>query len=238
MASDTWDPDSLAKLSRLRGTTGFPTTRWSLVLDAAEQQEPALQALFAAYWPPMYAFARRSGDDPEVAADLIQDLFASVLDRQDLTQVDPARGRFRSWLLGALKHLRANRRVRERAAKRGGGAVAVPLEDAERTYAIASPDASPEELYDRLWAQQILQTARDRTLDGARPLVRDLGPLLEDLDVPSYAVLAARHATSEGAVKVAAHRLRRRYEAMIEAVIRETVADGELLFAEKNALGL
>src|SRR5688572_22648712 len=105
--------------------SGFATTRWSIVLAAGRQATPdaraALSTLCATYWPPLYAYLRRSGCAPDEAEDVVQGFFARLLDKGDLTQVAPERGRFRSFLLAAIKHFLANERDRARAAKRGGG---------------------------------------------------------------------------------------------------------------------
>src|SRR5436190_6508851 len=142
----------------------FATTRWSVVIAA--QQEPtdladeALETLCRTYWYPLYAFVRRQGHAPHDAQDLTQEFLARLVEKDWLAGVAPERGRFRSWLLAAMKHFLAKEWRDSQREKRGGGATFVPLEtgDAEERYAHepAAP-RSAEELYDRRWALDLLE---------------------------------------------------------------------------------
>ncbi len=142
----------------------FETTHWSLVLAARDRDTPeaeaALADLCAAYWYPLYAFVRRKGHDPEHAADLTQEFFARLLEKDYLRSVDRSRGRFRSFLLAACSHFLANERDRERARKRGGGRppVSIDVRDAEGRY-LAEPShgLTAERLFERRWALTLLE---------------------------------------------------------------------------------
>lgn len=217
----------------------FETTRWSVVLAAGSAPEAerraALESLCAASWPPLYAFARRDGAPPEAAADLVQGFFADLLGRDGIGAADPERGRFRTYLLAAFRHYRSRVREKERAAKRGGGAVPIRLdvEIGERGY-LAEPadDRTPERIYARRWALGLLDRVLGRLAgeyDGARAaLFAELRPrLTAGGDAPPLAAVAARLGMGVGAVKVALHRMRRRYRDLLRAAIAETVSSPE-----------
>jgi RNA polymerase sigma-70 factor (ECF subfamily) len=212
---------------------GFCTTHWSLVLAArgdTARAQPALAALCHAYWYPLYAFVRRQGVAPHDAQDLTQEFFARLLEKEWLNAVARERGRFRSWLLAALKHFLANEWDKSRAQKRGGGLAFVSIDDtsAESRYVHEPADhTTAETLYDRRWALTLL----DRVLARLREefVVAGKAAHFEALkgtltgDRTPYAEIAATLGTSEGAVKVAVHRLRERYRDLIRAEIAETV---------------
>lgn len=215
----------------------FQTTRWSLVLrarngDAAGAQ--ALDQLLAAYWQPVYVFFRRLGADVEAAADLTQGLFTDLLARGDLAAVDPSRGRFRSFLRSCARHWWSHERERQAAHKRGGGRIAVPMErdEAEAWLGREAIDASDAEaLFERRWAETVLERAMGRLEQDERAAGRAAWfPVLRvclDGSPPSepWATLAARLGSTEGALKVAAHRLKARCRAMVIAEVRETLPD-------------
>jgi RNA polymerase sigma-70 factor (ECF subfamily) len=141
----------------------FPTTLWGRVLLAGDGSAPearaALEALCRDYWYPLYAFFRRKGLDAETAQDLVQSLFVDLLARSDLRGLDPARGRFRSYLMACSTHLLSKHRARERAARRGGGRAILSLDSltAESRYGDEpSQDLTAERLFDRRWALTVL----------------------------------------------------------------------------------
>src|SRR5262249_10511157 len=141
------------------GQSAFSTTHWSVVLQAgasdAALARAALETLCHLYWFPVYAYVRRAGEDASSAQDLTQDFFADLLARQSLCALDPARGRFRSFLLGSLRHFLANKWDRRRTQKRGGGRAPLSLDFdlAEQRYGHEPADLStPEMLYHRRWA--------------------------------------------------------------------------------------
>ena len=151
------------------GNKRFGTTRWSLVVAAGDSRNPdyrrALEELCGAYWYPVYAFIRRSGRDPDVAQDLAQGFFAQLLEKQTLKAVDQKRGRFRSFLLAALKFYLSNEQQWRRAQKRGAGLSPIPLDadTAERNYNLEPvEEQTPETLFERRWALALLGRALDR----------------------------------------------------------------------------
>jgi RNA polymerase sigma-70 factor (ECF subfamily) len=208
----------------------FATTRWSLVLAAPQSQE-ALASLCAAYWYPLYAYVRRRGHAPEEAQDLTQEFFTRLLEKDYLRVVDRAKGRFRSFLLTACQHFLSNERDRARAQKRGGDRLHVPLiPDAEVRYAREPAHTlTPEKLFERRWALTLLDQVLIRLREewqraGKAPLFEALKTCLtgEKSAVP-YAEVAAEQGMTEGAVKVAVHRLRRRYRELLRKAIERTV---------------
>lgn len=223
-----------------RGDARFLTTRWSVVLDAGRASSPArtaaLDDLARSYWFPLYAFARRSGLAREEAADLVQEHFARILERDDLATVDPSRGKFRAWLLVGLRNALANRRARALALKRGGHIqhVSIDTDAAETRIAIEPADArAPERSYEREWALTVLERAHARLASeqahaGKSALFEALTPTLGARDdAPPHAEIAVRLDVSENAVKVALHRLRRRLGELIRDEVAGTLAPGE-----------
>ncbi len=216
----------------------FHTTHWSVVFAAGERRTPdaddALSTLCAAYWYPLYAFVRRSGYDAEAASDLTQGFFARVIEKNFLREADPQRGRFRSFLLASLKHFLSNERERERALKRGGGATLLSIEpeEGESRYAREPVDArTPDVLFERGWAVALLEHVLERLrgeldAEGKAHLFDALKPMLmgERAD-HTYREIGEGLGMSEGAVKVAVHRLRRRYRDVLEEEIGRTLAD-------------
>ena len=216
----------------------FDTTRWSIIA-AARSSDPdaaraALSTLCEAYWYPLYAFIRRWGADPESARDLTQAFFASLLERRDIEQVRPERGRFRTFLLASVKHFLLNEAARSRAAKRGGGTTPMPLtfDEAEGRYQFEPADATtPETLYERRWAltvlERVISTVRAKWQQGGRGTEFELlkTTLLGEGPAGGYAAAADQLGRTEGAVKVAVHRLRKTFRAELRAAIAETVSD-------------
>ncbi len=216
----------------------FPTTRWTLVLQAGDPHAPlaqeSLAELCGAYWYPLYAYIRRRGNGPELSKDLTQDFFARALEKGLLAEADPSRGRFRSFLRTVCTHFLANRHDWDHARKRGGGQTILPIDsvDAEGRYALELADnLTPERIFDRSWALTLLgrvldQLGREYDSAGKAATFEVLrGMLSGDPEVDSYAAVAARLGTSEGAARVAAHRLRRRYGDLLRQEIAATVAE-------------
>ena len=218
------------------GNPAFTTTRWSAVLEAGETDSPraleALEQLCRTYWYPLYTFVRRSGHNPEDARDLTQEFFARLIAKHWVADADPARGRFRAFLLTALKRFLINEWHHGQCAKRGGGLTFISLEAvaAEERYALESPDpATPELLYDRRWAITQLEAALahlaaecQRAGEGER--FAALQPcLLGRRAERGYAVLAAQLGLTESAVKSAVHRWRLRLRELLRAEIAQTV---------------
>lgn len=227
----------------------FALTHWSVVLAAGRTDSThahvALEKLCRTYWPPIYAFVRRQGHSPHDAQDLTQEFFARLLEQKSLADVDRAKGRFRSFLLAALKHFLANEWDKVRAQKRGGGQVLIPI-DAQSLETSCGLDPADqltaERIFDRRWALTLLDQAltrlrEDYVADGKTELFAQLKATLTEASrsVP-YAEIAARLGLSEGAVKVAVHRLRGRYREVIRAEIAETVASSAEVEEEIRAL--
>jgi len=232
------EPDRRGRDDRPLMPRQFATTRWSVVLAAGEGGTPgsreALARLCEIYWYPLYAFVRRWGHTADDAQDLTQEFFARLLEKHYLGDVRRERGRFRSFLLASLKHFLLNERDRVLAQKRGGGRVLLPLEGdtAEGRYRLEPCEPStPETIFERRWAltllDRVLTHLRDEyAASDRRPLFEALrGLLTGQADTPRYAELAVRLAMTEGAVKVAVHRLRRRFGALLREEIADTVAD-------------
>lgn len=241
-----------------RPTAGaFVTTRWTVVLGATgtdtTHARTALEELCRTYWRPIYAFVRRQGHGPHDAQDLTQEFFGRLLASGSFGKVDPARGRFRSFLLASLKHFLANEWDKLRTLKRGGGFRIVPLEaEAERDETrfgvgtvVADPAgaaASPERAYDRQWALALLERVLERLRGehvqaGKTALFEQLrSTLTADRGGLPYVEIGARLGLSEGAVKVAVHRLRQRYREVLRAEIAETLESPALVEEELRDL--
>jgi RNA polymerase sigma factor (sigma-70 family) len=220
----------------LTGPPQFPTTRWTLVIAAADPQRKearsALVSLCEGYWYPLYAYVRRRGYPADQAQDLTQDFFIRVLEGRYLDRADPDKGRFRSFLLTSLKFFVADEQDRQRARKRGGGQL-VPFEFSsgeERYQREPAHNETPERIFERRWALSVLdrvvENLRNEFVLHGRPehFERLKVFLLSKSDAP-YAALAREMNTSEGALKVAIHRLRKRYRELFRQEIADTVAD-------------
>jgi RNA polymerase sigma-70 factor (ECF subfamily) len=215
----------------------FVTTRWSLVLAAGGKAAPetrtALSELCEIYWSPLYAFVRHQGHSAEDAKDLLQGFFARLLEKNELAVADPGRGRFRSWLLASVKHYLSNAWERDRAHKRGGNQVRLGGEDAER-HLDQQPDSglTPEQAYERRWAEQLLKNVlaalgEEYARGGKGPLFEKLKQTLTGEAGDSYSRLAEELGMTPSAVKVAAFRLRQRYQAMLHWEVSHTVESPE-----------
>jgi RNA polymerase sigma-70 factor (ECF subfamily) len=218
------------------GPQPFLTTRWSLVIEAGkpanETSRRALSELCETYWYPLYAFVRRRGYRREDAQDLTQAFFARLLEKQVVVAADPARGRFRSFLLGSLKNFLANEWDRERTQKRGGGRTLLSLDFTladERFVREPVTHATPEKEFERNWAVAVLERALTRLqaeyeTRGKQALFTRLKPALiaTDADEPRRA-MAADLGMTEGAVKVSLHRMRHAFRDALRAEISETV---------------
>lgn len=216
----------------------FRTTHWSVVLAArdrtSDEAQAALAALCQTYWYPLYAYVRRRGYEPADAEDLTQGFFERLLAKDYLGDLTPGLGRFRSFLLAALKHFLANAWDRGQARKRGGGCVILSLEDqdAERRYEFEPVDhGTPERLFERRWALTVLERVLGRlrgeyAASGKADLFDALkGCLSGGQGDGIYPRIAAQTGLKEGAARVAVHRLRRRYAEALRAEIVETVQD-------------
>ena len=215
----------------------FLTTHWSVVLAAGRadttRAAAALEKLCQTYWRPLYAYVRRRGRAPEDAADLTQEFFRRLLERQSLAGVHPDKGRFRSFLLAAMNHFLSDEWDKARAQKRGAAQViTVDFSEAEAWLAGAGAAfQAPEQVYERQWALALLDAVYQRleaeqAQEGKAGAFAVLRPTLAGRrEAQPYAELAHQLQMSEGAVRVAVHRLRHRYRDLLRAVIADTVAD-------------
>jgi RNA polymerase sigma factor (sigma-70 family) len=226
----------------------FPATKWSAIQRAAADPSPAslaaLEDLCRIYWPPLYAFLRRSGHDTHGAKDLVQGYLARLLQRDDLAGVSPEKGRFRTYLLTGLRNYLVSEVRREGAQKRGGGLTSFSLDtrDAEALYSTLLADtATPDLAFDRRWAEMIL----DRALETLRQeyLQRGKDQLYEMLKssitadtAEDYASLGRRLGMTAGAVAVVIHRLRLRLRELVRAEVVQTVGSAADLEEEMRSL--
>ena len=214
----------------------FAPTRWTLVLRARGQSpeaRAALGELCEAYWTPVFRFLRGEGRDEDTARELTQEFFARLLQRDGLATVEPGRGRFRSFLLGAVKHFLADMRDHEQRLKRGGGQTLEPLAtetDTSPGLQIADPSAAPSDtFFDRQWALALMDRALRAVADefksaGKQDQFDALKPwLVGEAAALSQADVARQLGLNEGALKVAIHRLRKRFREIVRAEIGQTV---------------
>jgi RNA polymerase sigma-70 factor (ECF subfamily) len=244
MHSSVHQSDSLAA-----GAGQFALTHWSVVLAAGRSEsthaQEALEQLCVNYWHPIYFYVRRQGHSPADAQDLTQEFFARLLARNDLATVDRSKGRFRSFLLASLKHFLANEWDKAKAQKRGGGQVPLSIDGsaAESSYAFEPVErVTPDKLYERRWALALLQQVMSQLKNeyarqGKAEVFEELKVTLTgEGRMEGYAQIAERLGSSEGAIKVAAHRLRRRYRELLRAEIAHTVSGPDEIEQEIRAL--
>ena len=223
----------------------FVTTHWSVVLAAGDQAgshcAEALQTLCQTYWFPLYAFVRRQDIQPHEALDLTQGFFARLLEKQWLAAVDPARGRFRNFLMSSIKHFMSNEWARQRAKKRGGGRWHFPLDGdhAETRYRLEpQDDRSPEQVYERQWALTVLEQVMTELRQDyeTRGKGGQFDALKSCLALGSqqqpYAQLAGRLNSTEGAARVMVHRLKQQYRKILRRQIAQTVSSAEEVESE------
>ena len=218
----------------------FHTTQWSIVLSARDGQdskaEAALANLCQNYWRPLYTFLRRTGNSQHDAQDLTQSFFATLIDKDYLKSVDQEKGRFRSFLLVAIKHFVANQRAHDKALKRGGDHQRLPLDyaDAERFLA-STPTSkqSPDHEFEYNWAITVLDQALESVRDEfvATDKLQDfehLKPFLTPSDqLPTFNQLAEVLGLGEAGARSAVHRLRRRYRRTLREHVAQTVGREE-----------
>jgi RNA polymerase sigma-70 factor (ECF subfamily) len=216
--------------------SNFPTTSWSLVLAAGGNPTPdsraSLAVLFEAYWEPIYAFIRRNGYDRDRAEDFTQAFFVTMLEKNYLGDADRERGRFRSFLLAAVRHFLANEWDKAHALKRGAGQVAVSIDPAEAEawyLEEAVGPQTPDSLFERRWALSLLERVMAKLRaefagTGKEEYFDKLSLLLEgEPAAKRYEELARELGASPGALRVAVHRMRKRYRELLRAEIAETV---------------
>ncbi len=227
----------------------FASTRWTVVLSAGHKSSPqsdqALAELCRTYWYPLYAFVRRQGHSREDAEDLVQGFFARFLERNYLEQVTSERGKFRAFLLACLKHFLANEWDKATRQKRGGAAPHLSLDwqSADERYQFEPQDsASPDRLFDRAWAQALLE----RALARLKQEYKDAGKaglfeharsfLMAKSEALQHAEAAPALGLDAGALRVAVHRLRKRYREMLKEEIAQTLSDPAAVQEELRSL--
>lgn len=237
-----WKPQDSTK------SPGFSPTQWTVVLQAARNDTAgaffALSKLCEVYWYPLYAYVRRRGYSPADAQDLTQSFFASLLRRDAIAEVSPSKGKFRAFLLASLNHFLADEWDKARAQKRGEGRViGLDLASAETRFAhLGCSKLSPDKLFERQWALTLLEEVYQRLSREYQQ--KDKAALFDALrfslttakSAVAYAEIAQLLGMSEGAVKVAAHRLRQRYRQLLREQIAETVSAPEEVEAELRYL--
>lgn len=234
--------DGVEPLAQVPGL--FATTHWSVVLAAKQGDAPdartALEKLCCTYWYPLYAYVRREGYSAPDAQDLTQEFFARLLEKDYLAQVERQKGKFRSFLLAALRHFLSDQRDRARAAKRGGGAEVLSLDaqEAEERYRLEPVDRlDAEKIFERRWAMTLLEQALTRLQDesvvaGKAELFERLRDFVAGESDVSCREAAVQLGQTESAVKSAVHRLRQRYRELVREEIAHTVADPAEIDAE------
>ncbi len=233
------------------GSASFHTTHWTVVLKAAQGQEPggeaALSDLCRLYWYPLYAFARRRGHSPEDAQDLTQSFFLHLLKHRALTGVDPLKGRFRSFLLASFQNHLSDAGDSARRLKRGGDKQFVQLdaEEAEKRYRLEPVESlTAEKIFDARWAMTVLgealkQLRAEYVASGKASTFEALKVFLDhnnSMDPPSYDEVANRLQVTTTAIKTHIHRLRKRYAALLREEVGRTVSDPREIDAEIHAL--
>jgi len=231
----------------LEKNPSFTTTHWSVVKLAGDGQSPgaeaALERLCRNYWYPLYVFVRRRGHSPHDAQDLTQEFFSRLLAKEYLRAVDPAKGKFRSFLLAALEHFLANDWRRSRTQKRGGNFTLVSLEDAEQHYhQVPAAGVSAEKLFEQQWAtallDQVLQRLREEFVAAGKEKVFDeLKVYLSgEKQAMTYSMLAEKLGTTEAALKMSVCRMKQRYGELLHSEIANTVSSPEQVEAELREL--
>ncbi len=220
------------------GNSLFPNTSWGIVLAARDDESgrEAFSTLGRRYWSPIYASLRQQGFAPADAEDLVQGFFLHLVEHHTVARADPERGRFRSFLLGVLRWFLANEHERERARKRGGECVFVPIDSGEAESALQREVENHTALdlqFDREWARTLVHNAlgvlrAEYVENGQAQAYAILQPCLDPgIETPSYLTLAARLDRTEGAVKVAVHRLRGRFREVLRREVECTVATAQ-----------
>jgi RNA polymerase sigma-70 factor (ECF subfamily) len=227
----------------------FATTHWTVVLAAGQERSPqaarALEELCRTYWFPLYAYIRRRGHTKEDAEDLTQSFFARLLEKNPFARLDSEKGKFRAFLLASLKHFLSNEHDKAVTLKRGGGQshLSLDLQTADAQFQLAATNGpSPDRAFDREWALALLARVIDRlqsecAADGKARLFEHLKQFLTATQAePAQSKVAAALGMEEGAVRVAIHRLRKRYRQLLRDEIAHTLADAAMVDEEMRAL--
>jgi RNA polymerase sigma-70 factor (ECF subfamily) len=234
--------------SRSGASPKFQPTQWTLVRRAglnSAQSEDALEKLCRNYWYPIYAFIRRNGRGPHDAQDLTQEFFARFLEAKSIARADPSRGKFRTFLLGALKNFLTDAHRKASAWKRGGGYQILSFEEteAEERYRLEPVDhRTPDQFYEQRWLIELLETAMARLRDEFRAAGKERQFqvlkvfLSQEGDNDAYQAAGAELNTSGKTIAVAVHRIRRRFREVVRSAIADTVSSPEEVEEEYRSL--
>lgn len=231
----------------------FQTTRWSMVRGAAKKNtadfnapdvHQALADLCAGYWYPLYAFARRQGEQPDAAMDLTQSFFADLLEKSWINRADPQQGRFRSFLITVFRRFLSDERKRAAAAKRGGknNVVSIDAASAEQRFQLESTTVeNPADAFERQWALELLGRvyARLEAEHADKNRLEQFVALrqyLSSADGPAYEAVAQQLGMTENTVKVTVYRMRKRFRALLEEEVSQTVDSASDIQSELNEL--
>ena len=210
----------------------FPSTQWSKILQAgapsSATDSPALEELCRTYWPPLYSFLRRQGHSPHDAEDLVQGFIARLLAREDLAEVGPEKGRFRTFLLTALRNFTIKQALHNKALKRGGGkaVIAIHTDEAERLCGADLTADSPEAAFERGFAQAVVTRAFAALRSEHRARDKEeffltLAPFLDGAQPEGYEAAAAKLGIAPGTAAVTVHRMRGRLRELLRAEVRQ-----------------
>ncbi|WP_394825877.1 RNA polymerase sigma factor [Pendulispora albinea] len=238
-------------MAGIDGPAKFPSTRWTLILSARESpaaRRSAFDELLRDYWRPLYAFARRKGCDRERAEDAVQGFMVHLLERDFLSRLDPSRGRMRSYLRAAMEHYLVNLHEKERAQKRGGGALSVSLSSLSLDFELAERSLletpfEPESAFDREWALTLMERAMKKLeaefqSGQRRAPFEAVADFFRGGETPSYKDVAARHGMTIPQLKSLLHRARLRYRELVEQEAVDTVEEpGNGAFEVRELLG-
>ena len=227
----------------------FATTHWTVVLAAGRQHSPqaarALEELCRTYWFPLYAYVRRRGYAREDAEDLTQAFFTRLLEKNSFASLNAGKGKFRAFLLASVKHFLANARDKAHTLKRGGGSIPLSLDwqTADTQFQVAATgEPGPDQAFDREWAVALLARVIERlqnecAVDGKANLFEQLKLFLTaGNDEPAQGEVAQALGMEAGAVRVAIHRLRKRYRQLLRDEIAHTLTDQAMVDDEMRAL--
>ena len=237
-------------MTDFRANDEFKTTHWSLVVasreDDSDVRRTSLGELCEAYWYPLFAYLRRKGYTPDKSADYVQSFFVELIEKDFLEAVSPDKGRFRWFLMSAIKRYVGKEVEKQNAQKRGGGRqlFSLDIEDAEHRYQLEPTDGwTAENLFDRRWAMSVLQQAlkqleKEQQAKGKIELYQALQPSLSGVQMTQaqYENIAEKFSMTPGAVKVAALRLREKYRKTMQDVVAQTMMGSDDVEDELTAL--
>ncbi|MEM9409969.1 MAG: sigma-70 family RNA polymerase sigma factor [Planctomycetota bacterium] len=237
-------------MSKYHGEQTFKTTHWSLILSSRESdsdiRQKSLGQLCESYWFPLFVYLRRKGYSPDDSADYVQGFFSQLIEKDFLESASPEKGRFRWFLMSAIKRFASKQVNYENAIKRGGGArvISIDLATAEERYQLEPVDGwTAEKLFDRRWALEVLQQAlmqleQEQEERGKLEIYRELQSTLSGVPISQdrYQEIAEKFSMSAGAVKVAALRLREKYRKILQQLVAQTINESDNIDDELEAL--